>query len=66
MSDDADQAAELAALEVTSRLAARRRAVARPARTDCADCGDPIEARRLAVVPNAIRCAECQSDHESR
>lgn len=33
---------------------------------DCADCGDPIDAARLAVNPAAARCAECQQLEERR
>jgi RNA polymerase-binding transcription factor DksA len=30
----------------------------------CADCGEAIEARRLAVQPAALRCCACQERHE--
>ncbi|SEM75113.1 phage/conjugal plasmid C-4 type zinc finger protein, TraR family [Syntrophus gentianae] len=32
--------------------------------SECIDCGDPIEPARLAVMPNAIRCLDCQARHE--
>ncbi|SEM78989.1 phage/conjugal plasmid C-4 type zinc finger protein, TraR family [Syntrophus gentianae] len=32
--------------------------------SECIDCGEPIEPARLAVMPNAIRCLDCQSRHE--
>ena len=30
----------------------------------CADCGDPIDLRRLAAMPTAAYCAACQAVHE--
>ncbi len=32
----------------------------------CMDCGDEIEAERLAVVPHAPRCVSCQQLAETR
>jgi RNA polymerase-binding transcription factor DksA len=34
----------------------------------CLDCGDPVPAARLRVVPAATRCASCQEarEHEAR
>ncbi len=32
----------------------------------CEDCGEPIDARRLLVLPAASRCAQCQGLHEHR
>ena len=32
----------------------------------CLDCGEPIPARRLRVVPDAVRCVECQAELEAR
>ena len=31
----------------------------------CYDCDMPIDPRRLAVHPQAIRCTDCQEDHET-
>jgi RNA polymerase-binding transcription factor DksA len=31
----------------------------------CDDCDETISADRLKVIPAAIRCVECQKDHES-
>jgi DnaK suppressor protein len=31
----------------------------------CEDCGDDISAERLRVLPFAIRCRDCQEDHEN-
>jgi DnaK suppressor protein len=30
----------------------------------CEDCGDEIRAERLKILPFAIRCRDCQEDHE--
>lgn len=30
----------------------------------CRECGEVIPAARLAVLPDAERCAECQADFE--
>ena len=30
----------------------------------CMDCEDEIGAARLAALPNAVRCIDCQSIHE--
>jgi RNA polymerase-binding transcription factor DksA len=32
--------------------------------TDCLSCGDPIPKERLAVLPNACLCIDCQEDAE--
>jgi RNA polymerase-binding protein DksA len=42
-------------------------AIARIAEGDygeCIDCGQEIAARRLAALPTARRCVQCQSRHE--
>ena len=33
---------------------------------DCCGCGEPINPVRLAALPDAVRCIECQSDFERR
>lgn len=33
---------------------------------DCVDCDEAIDLARRKAMPNARRCAGCQSDHESR
>ena len=32
----------------------------------CLDCFDPIARKRLAANPHAVRCTECQNDHDRR
>jgi phage/conjugal plasmid C-4 type zinc finger TraR family protein len=31
---------------------------------ECADCGRPIGAERLAAIPSAVRCITCQAAWE--
>jgi len=31
----------------------------------CEDCGGPIGAERLAALPSATRCVQCQADWEA-
>lgn len=44
----------------------RQELQARPGVTECASCGDPIGAARLAALPAATRCTDCQSALEAR
>nr|WP_246152244.1 TraR/DksA C4-type zinc finger protein [Roseospira navarrensis] len=32
----------------------------------CQVCGEEIDAARRAACPGAVRCADCQNDHERR
>lgn len=32
----------------------------------CLGCEDPISAARLNANPRAVRCVECQNDHDRR
>ncbi|MGB0683390.1 MAG: TraR/DksA C4-type zinc finger protein [Magnetovibrionaceae bacterium] len=32
----------------------------------CGDCGEPIEADRLAIEPGAARCVYCQDQAEKK
>lgn len=32
----------------------------------CLDCYEPIASKRLAANPHAVRCVECQNDHDRR
>lgn len=73
--DDADRAAVEEELERERILAARRAAElaeaerfapVRDGARVCADCGVPLSAHRLAAVPHALRCVECQRAHEAR
>lgn len=35
-------------------------------RPDCLDCGEDILPERRKAVKNAVRCKECQDDHDKR
>lgn len=64
-----ERAAQLADAERQAAVAAaRRRPEETPAVRDgvrvCLDCDEPIGASRLAVVPAAVRCTDCQNHHE--
>jgi RNA polymerase-binding transcription factor DksA len=61
---DTAQAAQLA--EQDSLLVRARQGSALPCRTDCQDCGEPIEPARLVVQPHAQRCLYCQGQIEER
>jgi len=59
--------AQRAQLDEQAAILARGRRGAEPeGRTDCGDCGEPIEPARLAVHPNAQRCLFCQDQFEER
>lgn len=66
----ADQQAERILADARSRNAAAALAGAsRPTLRACVDCDDPIDARRLAAAPAAIRCTHCQGcaeEHDAR
>ena len=50
------------------RLVALRRAQSRLNEADfgrCIDCGDDIPFERLRIEPEALRCVECESVHET-
>lgn len=68
--DIIDHASDLEERHRAAALAAHRaaRAPAPGTAADglCADCGDPIPAARLARVPGARRCVECQQREERR
>jgi phage/conjugal plasmid C-4 type zinc finger TraR family protein len=65
--DDAQLATQAftdAALSQVRRPAVRRAVPAGPAW--CVDCGDEIPAARLAAVPDAERCVDCQVLRDAR
>ena len=53
---------DLALAALHERLRGARAAASRS--TDCEGCSEPIDARRLAALPGAIRCVECQQRWE--
>lgn len=62
---------DVASAEVERDLAELREVQAALQRLDegswgrCADCEEPIDPRRLAVQPAALRCAACQARREA-
>jgi phage/conjugal plasmid C-4 type zinc finger TraR family protein len=64
--DDADRAQPLIEAEAAHAALARVDTHPRPQVRNalvgpiCCECGDPIPAERLRVVPGACRCFECQ------
>ena len=58
---------EVQAAHAATELAQIREALARIKEGtygECADCGDPIDLRRLQALPASACCAACQSVHE--
>lgn len=45
-------------------IAKARHALRGAGEVNCIDCGEEIEATRRQVMPSAIRCIECQQQHE--
>ncbi|HWJ72393.1 MAG TPA: TraR/DksA C4-type zinc finger protein [Kaistia sp.] len=64
MSDDADQANDLAERERAASVARLKAPAAPLDLADCVACGEPIPPLRRQLIPNAIRCTGCQADHE--
>jgi DnaK suppressor protein len=68
--DDIDRAQELQDLFRQKALESQQKRRAEPEQwiedgtVLCIDCGLEIEAGRLAAIPNAARCTECQGYHE--
>jgi len=67
--DFADEGQQAEALFLAGAIAAARAALAGAqvivnGQVVCADCGQPIPAKRLAAVPGAIRCRDCQEAAE--
>lgn len=61
MADMIDQASELASAEAEAGIVRVRRALQPSGATECDDCGEEIGARRLAAIPSATRCIDCQT-----
>lgn len=62
MADWIDEAQQLDTDRREDALAARRAVAPCSLSTGiCRDCGDPIEPERLAALPTARRCFDCQA-----
>lgn len=64
--DPADKASAQQLLSEMHGVAAVRERLKGDGRPDCLDCGEDIDPRRLHAVKNAVRCKECQDDHDKR
>lgn len=65
--DQFDRAQALEAAEREAILQGKRGESERQARfslSHCEDCGEPIEAKRQALVKGVKRCVGCQDDFE--
>lgn len=60
MPDIMDEAQQLDLDRQADALANRHRAPLPAATGICRDCGDPIDPERLAALPHATRCIDCQ------
>ncbi|TLX53822.1 TraR/DksA family transcriptional regulator [Stutzerimonas nosocomialis] len=61
-----DKAAAYQVLAEISGVAAVRARMQGEGRPDCLDCGEEILPARRKAVENAVRCKECQDDHDKR
>lgn len=67
MDENVIEAAERAVEAESAAAVARVRAeVATRGDGICGDCGEEIEAARMAAAPFATRCLVCQTGHERR
>lgn len=68
--DDGDMAQQAEALFLAEALSSAGQVAPQEGqrmaagRVVCLDCGEPIPAGRLAAVPGACRCVECQKEME--
>ncbi len=61
--DKASAQQSLAEMQGVAIVRARLQGKGRP---DCLDCGEDIPELRRKAVKNAVRCKECQDDHDKR
>ncbi|WP_413207779.1 TraR/DksA family transcriptional regulator [Rhodospirillum sp. A1_3_36] len=64
MADDGDRAQAAMERHLAQALSAHSRRPQVNGNGICRDCGCEIPAERLAVLPWAARCVDCQDDHE--
>ena len=63
---EVDETTEIFLEEEERRIAEARRALADGSYGKCKECGREIPAERLAAVPEAVRCLDCQRHFEGR
>ena len=74
MADEADLGQAAEALFLARARPAARAVQAGPGvqardstgRVLCLDCGEPVPPARLAALPQALRCRDCQTEWEER
>lgn len=68
MADEIDRAQDAQATLIADALASHasrtQRRLPRPGPRECEVCGVPIPPERIAAVPNAVCCIECQTRRE--
>lgn len=64
MPDLFDQSQDLEAKERDALISRARRQEDEEGCSHCRDCGYVIEPARRAANPRAVRCIECQREHE--
>jgi RNA polymerase-binding transcription factor DksA len=62
--EELDQTSEILFEEEVRRIEEARRALANGTYGICTACGRQIEPQRLAAVPEAVRCIDCQRRFE--
>jgi RNA polymerase-binding transcription factor DksA len=64
--EEVDETTQIFMEEEERRIEEARRALADGSYGTCKGCGRPIPAERLAAVPEAVRCLDCQRHFEAR
>ena len=64
--EELDETTQIFMEEEERRIDEARRALADGSYGTCKECGRPIPAERLAAVPEAVRCLDCQRHFEAR
>lgn len=70
MADECDQAQASEALHIQAALSciacrSDQEQEVRDGRVVCLDCGEPIPAARLRILPTACRCVVCQEEADA-
>jgi RNA polymerase-binding transcription factor DksA len=66
LEEEIEQTEEIFIEEGERRIGEARRALADGSYGTCRDCAREIPAERLAAVPEAVRCVDCQRRFEGR
>ena len=63
--EELDETTEIFLEDERTRIADARRALADGTYGTCRDCGREIPPERLRVMPEAVRCVDCQRHYEA-